>query len=547
MARISPTVASRGEEAREEAADMDVSGLQSCTVRVTVIWRCHEPPLPNSSSRARARPISCKSPHMVCTRNLANLSRGRLERFRALREVEALFLGIAGMKQQPASVVLASALAAKPEELKHEWHKIGESLSCCEFAYLVSHVLGGKHEDNPLAYSRPQEEFLAGCAELFSEALVSQADKSTISWRAFSQALVSATLAAGPPDPLVTDARLTRHKVTLEGVAVEESRVGGGAKTPQGAGPNAPLPPLTVSSDAALFYMPPPMDRLLACETRNDVTNLGARFKVSLFQLGRSASGADSCFRSNVLLEHAPSVGCVALVPTVRPLHESAKSSRHHSVAALATGISIAVGSTHRSLTIWVLATPPGASDSKRKFRIDDTISLGTPAPVAALAAGTSASGSPLLYGGTGAGTVLCWDVATWSLRQTFPAHTSETSCLVALPSLQYIAAAYTDGTIKVWPHGATLADRHTNGLVGTSVRAINAIAWSTERQQLIAAAGRRVHIWNPVLEERVTCAYPCTHTQPVPAHTSGACLHTPTQPLPAHSASHPLFPAPNR
>ena len=408
--------------------------------------------------------------------------------------------------KEPASVVLAAALAAQPEDLKREWHRIGESLSCCQFAYLVSHVLGGQRDDNALSYTRPQEEFLAGCAELFSEALVSQADKSMVSWRTFSQALVSATIAAGPPPRIATDARLARHRVVLEGVAVEESRVGGGAVKPAD-GPHGVLPPLEVTPDVGLYYMPAPMDRLLACEPRHDASGGGARFKISLFQMTTTPTHqSDSCVRSNVLLEHSNHVECVTLVPTVKPPADSAREvggPRELSVGALATGLSIVSGSTARSLTIWILATPPGAAGAKRRFRVDDIFTLGTSAPIACLATGTSATGGPLLYGGTSAGTVLCWDVASWSLRHTFAAHTSETSCLVALPSLQYVAAAYMDGTVKVWPHGATLADRQTASIRGQT-RAINAIAWSKERKQVLVAAGRRVHIWNPVLAERV-------------------------------------------
>ena len=144
-------------------------------------------------------------------------------RSRRFRDARALTLAIAAMadgstsQRTPASVDIAIALASTPAALKEMWHKVGESLTCCQFAYLVSSFVGAMDEMPPALEGRTQEELLAGVAELFTETTVSQADKSTISWRAFSQSLVAAMQAAGRPPRVVTDARLTQHRVTIEG------------------------------------------------------------------------------------------------------------------------------------------------------------------------------------------------------------------------------------------------------------------------------------------------------------------------------------------
>ena len=125
-------------------------------------------------------------------------------------------------------MVLAAALAANPTELKRRWHLLGESLTRVQFAYVCSHFLGsharGESGEEDSISSRAQTDLLAGVAELFGEAIVSQADKSTISWRAFSQALVSATLAAGRPPRIASDARVATSRVTIEGTV--PSRMG---------------------------------------------------------------------------------------------------------------------------------------------------------------------------------------------------------------------------------------------------------------------------------------------------------------------------------
>ena len=210
------------------------------------------------------------------------------------------------------------------------------------------------------------------------------------------------------------------------------------------------------------------------------------------------------CSRSNVLLEAAPLIACLALVPTINSKNRTVGSKL--SVGAIATGLSIAVGSANRSLTLWVLAAPPGASKgSKCAFKLDDTMQLATPAPLNALCQGKSATGQPLLYGGTSAGTVICWDVATWQLKQSlsFPAHTHECSGLVTFGAHNWLAAAYTDGTVKVWPHGAVLYDKTTTSHTSSIARGIACISYAEEEQILVASA-RKIHIWNPVLAERV-------------------------------------------
>ena len=159
-------------------------------------------------------------------------------------------------QRTPASVDIAIALASTPAALKEMWHKVGESLTCCQFAYLVSSFVGAMDEMPPALEGRTQEELLAGVAELFTETTVSQADKSTISWRAFSQSLVAAMQAAGRPPRVVTDARLTQHRVTIEGedatkkslTAVKSSGYGEGRVTHD-------LPSLTISSETALYHL----------------------------------------------------------------------------------------------------------------------------------------------------------------------------------------------------------------------------------------------------------------------------------------------------
>ena len=408
----------------------------------------------------------------------------------------------------PASVVLAAALAANPTELKRRWHLLGESLTRVQFAYVCSHFLGsharGESGEDGSISSRAQTDLLAGVAELFGEAIVSQADKSTISWRAFSQALVSATLAAGRPPRIASDARVATSRVTIEGTP--PSRMGAFGNSPSSNKDEAA--PLAISAETALYLLPHPMNRLLTCETAIDVSNSGTRFRASLWQLNRAHTpgGLDTCSRTNVLEENAPLVSCVAVVPTLPTTHRAGGDKKGPSVAALTTALTIAVGSAHRTLTLWLLAAPPGASQAKRKFRIDETVVLSTPSPVCALVAGRSAAGKALLYGGSSAGQVLCWDVATWQVKQTYAAQASEVSSLLYLPCHDWIAAAYSDGTLKLWPHGASLGDRHSaSSSSATAVtRGIACLAWSEQRQQLMVAAARRVHVWNPLLAERV-------------------------------------------
>ena len=79
---------------------------------------------------------------------------------------------------------LAAALAANPAELKAKWHLIGPELTRVQFAYLVSHFCAACKDPESAHHHllrRTQHELPAGTAELFAEAIVSQADKSMVS------------------------------------------------------------------------------------------------------------------------------------------------------------------------------------------------------------------------------------------------------------------------------------------------------------------------------------------------------------------------------
>ena len=251
----------------------------------------------------------------------------------------------------PASTVLAAALAANPAELKRLWLTIGEDLTRAQFAYLLSHFLGGERADERLE-GRPQAELLAGAAELFTEAIVSQADKTMVSWRAFSQALVSATLAAGRPPRIATEARVACARVAIDnganganGRAVSSFSAAAAAAREQ--------PSLSISAETVVIYLPRPLHRLLVCESRSAEAvkvSGGARHRISLWQVakgkiagssgssggnGGSGSGGGGGGRNdgsfpygaevaqcvNVLLEHGPQIECAALVPTINTLH----------------------------------------------------------------------------------------------------------------------------------------------------------------------------------------------------------------------------------
>ena len=56
-------------------------------------------------------------------------------------------------------------------------------------------------------------------AEIYDEAVVTSSDKSLLDWRHFSQALVAATLAAGPPPRLSTPTRIALAPVAVESFA----------------------------------------------------------------------------------------------------------------------------------------------------------------------------------------------------------------------------------------------------------------------------------------------------------------------------------------
>ena len=307
---------------------------------------------------------------------------------------------------QPVSAALAAALAMRPAILKFDWHLLGEELSCTDFAYLVSFHLAS----HPELSSRSQEELLAGAAELFAEATVMQADKSRIGWRAFSQALVSATLAAGPPPTLITTARLTSVQMAIEGPAPEKRSGENGVPTgPRGRRDTGGL---VISPELSIHYLPKPMCQLLICESPAGALAMSASNKVSLWQLNdASSSSTPSLALSNVLLDNAPLTTCVALVPT----HRTPK--QEISVAAAATGLSIVAGSKTRSLLVWVLAAPPGSSSSNRRYSLNASFSLSLSAPLTALVAASRSSGTPLLFGGLESGAVVCWDVTSWTLK----------------------------------------------------------------------------------------------------------------------------------
>lgn len=300
----------------------------------------------------------------------------------------------------PASAALAAALGASPAALKREWHQVGTDLTREEFAYLVSRHLG-RHAE---LCRRPQKDLLTGTAELFAEATVLQADKTQISWRAFSQALIAATLAAGPPPRLASNARLVRARVVVDGSsAPQQTKKDGGPKLGRRKNDGG----LLISAELSMHYLPKPMARFLVCEASESSSS----YRLSLWQassggagLAASRPGTFSC--SNVLLEQGPLPSCVALVPTLR------YATRETSVAAIATGITIVAGSSARSLTLFVLSAPPGASSDKRRFSVDQTLQLGTPAPLSVLAASKRASGTPTLWGGASNGHVYCWDLS---------------------------------------------------------------------------------------------------------------------------------------
>ena len=419
---------------------------------------------------------------------------------------------------------LAAALAANPAELKARWHLIGPELTRVQFAYLVSHFCAACKDPESAHHNllrHEQHELLAGTAELFAEAIVSQADKSMVSWRAFSQALVSATLAAGPPPRIATAARLTCSRVAIDGQVVAKSGGGGGsassmsrsAKLGTGDSAGADMPPtLPICAEIALHFLPRPLNRLLACEPRPDAANGGARHRVTLWQVGKGREdGEMSCSCASVLLEHGPLLACAALVPTVSVAASERAASfggKPLSVAAVTTGLTIVAGSTHRSLTVWVLSAPPGSSAGKRRYQIDDSIQLPTPAPLTALVPARSPCGTSLLYGGTSAGSVIVWDGATWQVKATYH-HPYQASAVVALPALSWLASAATDGSVRIWPHGSTLSDRHAMANANPLTRGISGLAYHEETQQLLVAAGRRVHVWNPVLDERVISLSP--------------------------------------
>ena len=305
------------------------------------------------------------------------------------------------------SAALAMALAADPAALKREWHLIGPELTSADFAYLVSHVLAG----HPNLSQHSQEDLLAATAELFAEANVTNSDKTMISWRSFSQALVSATLAAGAPPRLTSGARLLREKLAIDASTVTGGGSGGGNKAGSatggggqggGSGGKKGAGGLVVSADLSLFYLPKPMCRVLVCELRADVASAGSTdtYRVSLWQMGSTSKGQGQLSFSNLLMENTAQPSCVALVPTLRG------GRRELSVAAIATGLTITLGSHQRSLTVWVLAAPPGASSGTRRFTIDTSFLLSVAAPVTALVPGKRSSGAPLLYAGLETGQV---------------------------------------------------------------------------------------------------------------------------------------------
>ena len=224
----------------------------------------------------------------------------------------------------PASSALAAALGANPAELKHDWHLVGPELTREEFAYLVSRHLGQHAELS----QRPQNELLTGTAELYEEATVLQGDKTRISWTAFSQALVAATLAAGPPPRLASDARLVRARVIVDGSNLISKAKPKAAvfskKRPAEGG-------LVISPDLEIHFLPKPVSRFLVCEENADSPD----YRLSLWTMSGGAGEQTSthllsCL--NVLQERGPLPTSVALVPTLR------YPTRETSIGAITTG-----------------------------------------------------------------------------------------------------------------------------------------------------------------------------------------------------------------
>ena len=193
-----------------------------------------------------------------------------------------------------------------------------------EFAYLVSRHLGQHAELS----QRSQNELLTGTAELYEEATVLQGDKTRISWTAFSQALVAATLAAGPPPRLASDARLVRSRVIVDGSNLISKAKPKAAmfskKRPAEGG-------LVISPDLAIHFLPKPVSRFLVCEENADSPD----YRLSLWTMSAGAGEQTStrllsCL--NVLQERGPLPSSVAIVPTLR------YPTRETSIGAITTG-----------------------------------------------------------------------------------------------------------------------------------------------------------------------------------------------------------------
>ena len=289
-----------------------------------------------------------------------------------------------------------------------------------QFAYLVSHFLGRNQKELlGLLETFSQQQLLGGLAELFSEAVVSQPDKSIVSWRSFSQALVSSTLAAGRPPRIATDARVTLARVAIHQGSNAGGSRGGSSGAGDGGSSQGSVASLTISEEHAVFHLPPPLDRLLVCERMDSKAKAGGgggggggssssgptRYRISLWQhlttkttrgdsstegsrkggaatgfvFGAAPYGDSRVECANVLLEHGPMVDCTCLVPTLPASSRSGAGGRELSVAALSTGLSIVSGSSsQRALSVWVLSTPPGGGN---RYRLDETLSMGTPRP----------------------------------------------------------------------------------------------------------------------------------------------------------------------
>ena len=474
------------------------------------------------------------------------------------------------MQSKPASTVLAAALAANPGELKQMWHLMGEELSRVQFAYLVSHFLGRNQKELlGLLETFSQQQLLGGLAELFSEAVVSQPDKSIVSWRSFSQALVSSTLAAGRPPRIATDARVTLARVAIHQGSNAGGSRGGSSGAGDGGSSQGSAASLTISEEHAVFHLPPPLDRLLVCERMDSKAKAGGgggggggssssgptRYRISLWQhlttkttrgdsstegsrkggaatgfvFGAAPYGDSRVECANVLLEHGPMVDCTCLVPTLPASSRSGAGGRELSVAALSTGLSIVSGSSsQRALSVWVLSTPPGGGN---RYRLDETLSMGTPAPISSLSHTRSPAGQSILFGGTSTGQILCWDAASWALMRTYGAHTHAVSGVLSLPSLDLFAASYADGSVRLWPsyvpgvpahvevrldkYAQLLGGRHSgaggsasaasaNASGSSPLRGVAGLSFVEDRQHLLVATGRRVVVWNPTLCERV-------------------------------------------